>query len=395
VAELRRAALLVALLGYLGTGGLLTVTLPYASDIYGVSDAELGAGLAAVRVGVLLALGLGLLLDRHGRARFLVHGMVAYIVLGSLVGLAPAFWIYIAGHVIVRCLRTALGVALSVLVVEHAPAERRAMVLAVLAFAAGCGAAVSIAAIPLAAAGRGGFAAAYGLLLLALPLAVRLARSLPESPRFAAHLGEPRGIRELWRGELRARLLVLGSITLLSAAFFAPLTEFYIRYLDREHGFSSRELVVFLLVTGAPAVPGLIIGGRLADGIGRKPVGIPLLVLSGIAFAAFYLSSGWWLWLLAALGQGFGAAGVAAMAPYGPELFPTRVRAGANAALAVITVIGSAIGLLAVGLLSDPLGLGPAVASLAVLPTIALVIAVLALPETVGLELEETSGERA
>lgn len=390
--ELWRAAVLVAVLGYLGTGGLLTISLPYASDVYGVSDAELGAGLAVVRVGVLLALGLGLLLDRHGRTRFLVHGMVVYVVLGSLIGLAPAFWVYVGGHVLVRCLRTTLGVALTVLVVEQAPAGRRSLYLALLAFAAGSGVVAAVAMIPLMAAGRGGFAAAYLALLLWLPVVVWLARSLPESPRFSLHFGEPRGLRQLWRGELRGRLVVLGSITLLSAAFFAPLTEFFTRYLDREHGFSSGELVVFICVTGAPAIPGLFAGGYLGDGIGHKPVGIPLLAVSGVAYASFYLADGWALWVLAAVGQGTGAAGFAAMAPYGAELFPTRVRAGANAALAVVTVTGSAVGLVAAGLLSEPLGLGEAIALLAVLPAISLVIAVVGLPETAGLELEETAG---
>jgi MFS family permease len=393
-ADLWRAGLLFAVLGYLGTGGMITLTLPYASDVYDASDAELGTGLAVVRVGVLLALALGVLLDTHGRARFLVHGMVAYVVIGSAIGLAPTFWVYIALFVLVRMFRTALAVALTVLVVEQTAAERRALVLAFLTFAVGAGIVGALAVVPLAAAGRWGFAAAYGLLILFLPLVVRWARALPESPRFAAHLGEPRGLRELWRGQLRQRMVVLGSITLLSAAFFAPVTDFFTRYLDRDRGFSPTEIVIFLVATGALAVPALFAGGHLGDRVGRKRVGVPLLALCGLCFVGFYLVDGWALWVLATFGQAMAAAGFAAMAPYGAEMFPTRVRGAANASLAVITVVGSAIGLLTVGLLSDPLGLGEAVAVLAVAPLASLVITVFGLPETAGLELEQTSGDQ-
>jgi MFS family permease len=392
-ADLWRAGLLFAVLGYLGTGGMLTLTLPYAADVYDASDAQLGAGLAVVRVGVLLALGLGLLLDTHGRARFLVHGMVAYVVLGSLIGLAPSFWIYIAAFVLVRTFRTALAVGLTVLVVERTGAERRALVLAFLTFALGAGIVAAVAVVPLAASGRWGFAAAYGLLILFLPLSVRWARALPESPRFAAHLGEPRGLRELWRGNVRGRMAVLGSITLLSAVFFAPVTDFFTRYLDRDRGFEPAEIVVFLVVTGAPAVATVFLGGHLGDRVGRKRVGVPLLAFCGACFVGFYLVEGPVLWVLAALGQGAAAAGFAAMAPYGPEMFPTRVRGAANAVLAVVTVVGSALGLVTAGLLSDTLGLGPAVAVLAGAAAISLIITVVGLPETAGLELERTSGE--
>jgi hypothetical protein len=56
-------------------------------------------------------------------------------------------------------------------------------------------------------------------------------------------------------------------------------------------------------------------------------------------------------------------------------------------------VTGSAAGLAVVGLLSDSLGLGPAIAVLALLPLVALAIVAVAFPETARRELEETSGE--
>ena len=61
--------------GYLGT--VVTQTITYATDGFGASDSAQGNLLAAVRVGVLLALVIVALADRRGRRR---------LVLGAAIG---------------------------------------------------------------------------------------------------------------------------------------------------------------------------------------------------------------------------------------------------------------------------------------------------------------------
>ena len=90
-----------------------------------------------------------------------------------------------------------------------------------------------------------------------------------------------------------------------------------------------------------------------------------------------------------------GSAGGAALAPYAAELFATRMRSEAQTLTLVIGVTGSALGLGFVSLLSDPLGLGPSISILAVLPLVALAIVAVGFPETARRELEDTSGEAA
>jgi hypothetical protein len=58
-----------------------------------------------------------------------------------------------------------------------------------------------------------------------------------------------------------------------------------------------------------------------------------------------------------------------------------------------MSVTGSAAGLIAAGALSHALGIGHAVAVLAVFPLIAVAIVALRFPETAGRELEETSDD--
>ena len=74
-------------------------------------------------------------------------------------------------------------------------------------------------------------------------------------------------------------------------------------------------------------------------------------------------------------------------------MLPTRVRAAGNNAILAMSVTGSAVGLVVAGQLGDALGIGHALAILAVFPLLAVVLVALRLPETAGQELEETSGD--
>src|SRR5437588_925051 len=391
------ALCLISLLWRYGGGALslLSLTLPYAADVYSVGNRGLATGLAVVRAGVLLALLLGPLADRFGRRRLVVAAACAHCVLAGALGLAPSFELYISGHVLLRCVDTALGIAVGVLVAEIVPAGSRAVALSLVGLAGGGGIVLAVTSLPLAAAGRAGFAAVYLLQLLAIPLILHAAGHIAESPRYLRHAGEPHRYREVLTGLYRRRLLLLGGTSFLAAAFTAPTLEFTTRYLHRTHGFDSFEIVVFLAVTGLPSFPMLILGGRLADVIGRKAVGIPLVGASALAYAGFYLASGALIWPLALAGAMLGSAGGAALAPYGSELFPTRIRSEAQTLALVMTVTGSASGLGVVALLSGSLGLGPSIAVLAVLPLVALAVVSLAFPETARRELADTSGELA
>lgn len=377
-----------------GTLSLLSLTLPYAADTYSVDNAGLATGLAVVRSGVLLALLLGPLADRFGRRRLVIAAACAHCVVAAEIGLAPSFDLYVAAHVLLRCIDTALGIAIAVLVAEIVPAGSRAIALSLVGLAAGGGIVLAVSSLPLAAAGRAGFASVYLLQLLAVPLILHAARYVGESQRFLRHVDEPHRYREVFRGIYWRRLLLIGSTTFLAAAFTAPTLEFTTRYLDDAHGFSSFEIVLFLAVTGLPSFPMLILGGRLSDTASRKAVGIPLVGASALAYAGFYLASGWLIWPLALAGAMLGSAGGAALAPYASELFATRMRSEAQTLTLVMGVTGSAVGLGIVSLLSDPLGLGPSISVLALLPLISLAIVAVAFPETTRRELEDTSRER-
>jgi AAHS family benzoate transporter-like MFS transporter len=376
-----------------GTGGLLTQTLPYAAKVYDVGNGALGTGLAIVRIGVLVALLLGPLADRLGRRRLVVGAIVAHCVVTAVIGLAPTFAAYIGGHVVLRCIDTLLSVAAGILAVESVPAGNRAVTLSLVFLASGAGVALAVASLPVAAAGRAGFAAVYLVQLLALPLVLHAGRRLRESRRYVVHAAERHGYRELLRHPLARRLALVGGVAFLSAIFFAPTAEFFTRYLDDVRHFSSLEIVLFLAVTGGPASLTVVLGGRLADVRGRKVVAVPAIVVAAFSFAGFFLTGPPWLWLFAFSGQVLGSLSLAALGVYTPELFPTRVRAAANTLVLACAVTGSGAGLATAGALAGPLGVGPAIAVLAIFPLLAAALIALRFPETRGRSLEETSGD--
>jgi MFS family permease len=137
-----------------------------------------------------------------------------------------------------------------------------------------------------------------------------------------------------------------------------------------------------------------VIGGRLADTRGRKPIGAVALTVSAVTTALLYLSSGAALWLWGLVGSVIGAAALPALGVYGPELFPTGLRGRAGGVLALTGLVGSATGLLIAGSLSDKLGrLGPAIAPLALGPLLVAVLVMVAYPETARRSLEDLNPE--
>ena len=88
------------------------------------------------------------------------------------------------------------------------------------------------------------------------------------------------------------------------------------------------------------------------------------------------------------------AFGLPALGVYGPELFPTSLRGRANGIIQVVSLVGSAVGLLVAGGLADRWGrFGPAMAVVGAGPLLLAVLLVAVFPETAGRELEEINPE--
>lgn len=385
----RRAATVIALLsvlslvgGYLGT--LITQTITFAADRFDADDGDQSIVLAAVRVGVLLALVITAASDRRGRRLLLLGTATAAILTAATGAVAPSLVWLGASQTVARGLSTALALLVAIVAAEELPAGSRAYGVSVMALAAGLGAGMCVWVLPLADTGPDGWRLLYLVPLLALPILLRVARLLPETRRFAAHRDEAPAPVDPGR----LRLLALSGF--LASVFLAPASQFQNEFLRTERGFSASRISAFTLLTTTPAGIGVAVGGRLADVRGRRRVAAVGL-LGGVGFTVgSFLVPGWPMWSFSAIGAVIAAATIPALGVYGPELFPTTGRGRANGIISLVGVAGSSIGLLVAGQLSDRLGgLGPAISILAVGPVLLAVLVLTRYPETAHRELED------
>lgn len=372
--------------GYLGT--LLTQTITFASDEFGVTPGGQGATLAAVRVGVIGSLVVTTLADRQGRRRWLLGGLLVACGFTALGALSPNLAVLGATQTVARALVTASAVLVAIVAAEEMPPRARAYGVSLLSMAGALGAGLCVFALPLADLGERSWRILYLLPVALVPLIAWIARHLPESRRFRrphATAGMAGHGKRFW---------LLAASALLINVFTAPASQFMNEFLRDERGFSAARITLFTISTNTPGAIGIIIGGRLADLRGRRVVGAVGVIGGTLATAAMFWVAGWGMWGLSIAGAIVGAAVVPALGVYGPELFPTSLRGRANGIITLLGVAGSSAGLLAAGALADSFGrFGPAFGILAIGPMLMALLVITAYPETAGQTLEELNPE--
>ena len=386
---LSRLCVLSILAGYLGT--IITQTITYAADQFGASSTAQGTTLAAVRIGIVLALVLAVLADRHGRRQLLVLTAVGGAVAAATGALAFDLTSLGVTQTVSRACSTALALLIAVVAAEEMPAGARAYAASVLAMTAALGAGAAVMLLPLADLGPDGWRLVYVAPLLGLPAFWTIGRQIPESKRFVRRTAA--SAKAPLAGH-RGRLALLAASGFFALMFLSPNSQFQNDFLRNEHGFSALQLTIFTIATGTPAGIGVVVGGRLADTRGRRKIGAIGTIGGALLLAAAYQVSGAWLWGFTLAGSIMAAVTVPALAVYGPELFPTRLRAKANGVISLAGVIGSSLGLLIAGRLEDHFDrYGPGIAMLALGPLIVAALVIAFYPETAHLELEELNPE--
>ncbi|HLI24095.1 MAG TPA: MFS transporter, partial [Acidimicrobiales bacterium] len=275
------------------------------------------------------------------------------------------------------------------------PARSRAWAAGVLALCYGLGSGAVLLALPLAGLGGGGWRWVYVVAVAGAPLLVAAVATLPETRRFvpASPASPPLSLRSL-SPEHRRRLWVLGAAFLAYALFATPAGQFTNQFLRVERHFSPTAISILQQVSGTIGGLGVLVGGRLADTWGRRPVAaIGVTAGTAVTLASFF-SRGWGLWAWAVAGSLLSYAITPALAIYGPELFPTRSRGTATGVITALAAGGGVAGLVATGELASAIGtIGPALAVMAVGPLVMVVLVMTAFPETAGRALEELNDE--
>jgi MFS family permease len=415
-----RAARIIGLLGvlaivngYLGT--VIGQTLTFVADDFCAAFETASTGLQTcvdpahdksaranvftiARVAIVLSLALTIAADRYGRKHAVTVAVTASCVATALGALAPSMGFVTASQIVARGLATGVSILIAVIAAEELPPKSRAYGVSMLILLAGLGSGMVVWVLPAADVANWGWRIVYGLAILLLPFAVWAAVQLPTTRRFAAsvHTSTKNSLRQLSSSPvLRRRLALLGIGAMCATVFATPASQFDNQFLRDELGFSASRISLFTVVTSTPIGIGVLAGGMLADRVGRRPIGAIGIVIGTSMTLLSFFSAGLMIWFVRGIGVVLGAGlAVPALAVYGPELFPTRLRSTANGAIIAFGVVGSVVGLQLVGRLAERWdAFGPALAVVAVGPLILTVLIITLYPETANKTLEEINDE--
>lgn len=376
-------SVLAIISGYLGV--LIGQTITFVAEDFGANDAAQGRTLAAIRIGVIVSVIAIRRADRIGR-RPLLLGFTSTALVFTVLGATASSLVQLGFfQAISRGCTTGLFTLLMLAVTEEVPAGVRALGISLMTMCAALGGGMVLWVLPIADTGPGAWRWTYVAPVLFIPGLVWVARRLPETRRFgiADEVQSPTPVD-------RRRFTLIAFSAFAGALFLSPASQLLNEYLRDEQGMTAGSISVFRLLTGTPAGLVVLVAGIAADRIGRKPIGGIGLGL-GVIFSTFvFFTSGAALWLVGTIGFWSLAGTSPALRGYQTELFPTRSRARVGGWIDLITVTGSAIGLLTVGELSTRWdSLGQAIAVMAVAPLIVVVLILFVYPETASRELEE------
>jgi len=368
--------------GYMGT--LLSQTMTFAADEFGAGKTAQGVVTSVVRIGGVLSVALTALADRRGRRLMLIVSLLLGIGSDVATALAPNLAFLSVTQVVNRGSLVAAALLIAIVAAEEMPAGARAYAVSLMAMVGALGAGMALWILPIADAGDRAWRILYAVPLLAVPIVLRRAHLLPESRRYQ------RAHRKLTFEGHTSRLWLLAIAAFLLNLFIAPQTVFRNDFLRDDRGFSAAAVSAFALITGTPGGIGIIVGGRLAETLGRRIVGSVSIAIGVALTASAFVFDGPAMWIAMCLGTIVFAAHVPSITVYGPELFPTSLRGQANGIIAVTAMGGGVIGLLAGGVLADAFdSFGPTMALLAIGPMLMAILVFKRFPETAHRELED------
>ena len=363
--------------------------LPFTRLDLDVTEGGMSLLLGLARLAAFAAVAVGMAADRIGRRRPLVAALTLLLVANGASALATGPTSYGVAQALARIGGASVSALGVVVLAEVVSPGVRAYAISFFGAAASLGAGLSVMTLPLANATELGWRLPHALpllLILALPF---LWRRIPESPLLdRSTLRLPWG--DLLRGERRRRFLLVGIAGLLASAFSAVGLAFTTERLIGDLGYSAGAAVLVTVGGGTIGGAGFFVGGRLADGWGRRPTAILSLGLALVGGLALYRVTDPLLVAAAVAVSAFGSfAFIPAGGAHRSELFPTSLRAAAGSAASYLATVGSALGLLVGTFTIDRYGL-PSTMTFLGFGMVAAALLTLALPETLGGDLTDT-----
>jgi MFS family permease len=341
-------------------GSVLVLALPAIASDFNASIRSLSNLGSVLALGSLGSLMLATLADRFGRRRLIAIGVAGSSLASFASAFAPSLTVLSVLRLVAVCFEVLVAGVATALIVEEAPSGRRGQAVAVLAVLGGLiGTGITVVSYPLLAPHWRWLFLAGGLGLIAAP-AIWL--WLPEGRTWQKVPPSGSALRLLMEQSWRKRILVLSAQTALVSVLLTPAGLLFTVFATEILHMTPVAISALIVVSAVAGGVAYLAGGYLSDRFGRKWPGIGLTamtaVVTSLSFATgiigFLVGNVLWSAIASAATPVFGA--------WSAELFPTRARATAEATDSVAFAVGGVVGLQAVGVLSQPFGLGRAIA---------------------------------
>ena len=363
----------------------------------GLSVTVLGVGLGIIRLAALASLPMAGLADRVGRRRVMLACTTLGLAGAAAAALSPGYWWFVALFALGRPLLATTNTVSGVIAAEETRSSDRTKAIALVT--AGWGAGTGLIAVVRGVAGDAlSWRGLFSLVVIPIAAMPLLGRRLREPDRFrrlrdsaGAASGTHERILARPPAELRSRLWLMTVLIGLLGLVTGPANAMVFVYAESVLGLPRLATAGMVAAAGLLGLVGLLAGRWAADRVGRRmTAGV---TQAAIAVAAIVTYSGSPAavvggYLVAILATSVFAPATGAMAA---ELFPTSVRATVAGWMGVAGIIGAVAGLVLFGVLVTDWNSFLLATVVVALPVVALAPLYGRLPETVGMELEESA----
>lgn len=368
--------------------GLLTLAAPDIADGLEVEVAAFGVAVAVIRLAALGSMGTLRLADRWGRRTMLLVGVVGFTAATGLTALSWGLLAFVAFQLVARLFLATEETLAGVVLTEELRPDRRGAGIGLLGVISTAGFGLVAILLLFVDSTSLGWRLFYVVALLPLGVVTYLRRNLRETSAFDSAAANARLQRSWWphlerrdRDRMWRLTVVLGFVGMLNTTAF-----FYAAELAQD-SYGWEGLFTVVVFAAAPTtLAGYVVGGRLSDRVGRKPVTVGAVLVFGLGALLVFTEAR----ALYAVGffmlAGADAAIQATRTAYVSELFPTEVRATVASFVGAVNVAAGSLGLVLVGLLASAVDPSKSIITMA-LGCTATVVVLRRLPETVGVDV--------
>jgi MFS family permease len=384
----RRALFLMVLVAFVTGYGAAQIshTLTFARKALDLSEGDMFGVFAITRAASMVGLVFALIADRRGRRGPFLVAFALLPVGNVLTALLPGPVLFTVGQSLTRIAVIATAALAVVILAEELSPPVRALGIGIYALAGAMGTGLGLILLPIAENSDDAYRLLFaftGVGFVVLPLLIRF---LHESRAYVQYT-KPVTFRRALAAGLGRHFWPLAGMAFFIAAFSSPAFDFVLERLIDDLAWDAGPARFLLIVFSGIGSLGLILGGRIADLIGRRQTSVAAMLLGLIGGIAFYTQSSGWILAPAILIASLGATMLTpAFAAHRSDRFPTRIRATAAGWVTNVAILGSITGFLIGQRVVDDIGLSATISFLGIGVVVAMFL-VLRLPETRGIDL--------